>query len=271
MAAPALEPVTVTVRGRAQVVSAAELRAELDADGPPRSLATLEAMLRCSDRDGAVARLRRIVRRGDPGVGTLQAIFGLVRLHAVDAAADLDALAARLGGSPGAIARAAAALVGDRVGDLAAAAADDPILAHASPQAYLHEPRVPDGAVALFAAWIATLRREAPRLGVTALRAFVGDVSEAAFRSLQHGARAETLLGEADGAFVVDTLCAELPGTTDFVAARGMVWLLGALQRDDETARAAIERARDRFRDPEFQADCEAILGGGVWPPPQHG
>jgi len=32
--------------------------------------------------------------------------------------------------------------------------------------------------------------------------------------------------------------------------------------------RAAIERARDRFRDPEFQSDCEAMLAGGVWPPP---
>ena len=126
---------------------------------------------------------------------------------------------------------------------------------------------MPDGAPALFAAWIATLRREASRLGVTALRAFVGDVAEAAFRSLQHGARAETLLGDADRELLVDTLCAELPGTTDFVAARGMAWLLGALQPGDETARAAIERARDRFRDPEFQADCDAMLTGGAWPP----
>lgn len=263
----ALEPVTVMVRGRAQTVSIAELRAELDADGPPRSLAMLEAILRCGNREAAVARLRRIVRRGDPGVGTLQAVFGLVRLHARDAGADLDALGARLGGSPGAIARAAAALVGDRVEMLAAAVADDATLAHASPQPYLHQPHVPDGAPALFAAWIAILRREAPNVGVTALRAFVGDVAEAAFRSLQHGARAETLLGDADREFLVDTLCAELPGTTDFIAARGMSWLLGALQPDDETARAAIERARDRFRDPEFQADCEAMLQAGAWPP----
>ncbi len=264
----ALEPVTVTVRGRAQVVSVAELRAELDADGPPRSLATLEAILRCGDRQAAVARLRRIVRRGDPGVGTLQAIFGLVRLHARDAAGDLDALAARLTGSPGAIARAAAALVADRVAELATAVADDATLAHASPQPYLHEPHVPDGAPALFAAWVAALRREAPKLGVTALRAYLGDVAEAGFRSLQHGARAEVLLTDGDRDFLVDTLCAELPGTTDFVAARGMAWLLGALQREDDAVRAAIERARDRFRDPEFQSDCEAMLGGGAWPPP---
>jgi hypothetical protein len=47
-----------------------------------------------------------------------------------------------------------------------------------------------------------------------------------------------------------------------------MAWLLGALEPDDETARAAIERARDRFRDLEFQADCEAMLTGRPWPPP---
>jgi len=262
-----LEPVTVMVRGRAHTVPVAELRAELDAEGPPRSLASLEAILRCGDREAAVARLRRIVRRGDPGVGTLQAIFGLVRLHARDASEDLEALAVRLGGSPGAIATAAAALVGDRVERLAADVADDATLAHASPQPYLHESRVPDGAPALFAAWIATLRREAPNVGVTALRAFVGDVAEAAFRSLQHGAHAGALLGDADREFLVDTICAELPGTTDFIAARGMAWLLGALAPDDDAVRAAIERARDRFRDPEFQADCEAMLTGAPWPP----
>lgn len=263
----ALEPVTVVVRGRAQVVSVAELRAELDSDGPPRSLATLDAIVRCGDRAAATLRLRRVVRRADAGVGTLQAIFGLVRLQAADAAGDLEALADKLGGSPGAIARAAALLVGDRVGELAARVADDAVLAHASPQPYLHEPHVPAGAAALFAAWVATLRREAPHLGVTALRAFVGDVAEAAFRSLQHGASAAELFADADRGFLLDTLCAELPGTTDFIAARGMAWLLGALAPDDDTVRAAIERARDRFRDPEFQADCEAMLTGAPWPP----
>jgi hypothetical protein len=262
-----LEPVTVQVRGRAQVISVAELRAELEADGPPRSLAHLEAVVRCNDRAAAVTRLRRLVRRGDPGVATLQAVFGLLRLDGVEAAGDLDELGQRLGGSPGAIARAAAFLVADRADALAAAIADDAVLAHASPQAYLHAPRVPRRAEALFAAWAATLRKEAPRLGVTALRAFVGDVAEAAFRSLQHGAQAETLLGEADRELLVDTGCAELPGTTDFIAARGMAWLLGALMPGDETARAAIERARERFRDPEFQADCDAMLTGAPWPP----
>jgi hypothetical protein len=263
----ALEPVTVMVRGRPQVISVAELRAELDADGPPRSLASLEAITRAGDRAGAIARLRGIVRRGDPSVGTLQAVFGLVRLHAADAVGDLEALAAKLGGSPGAIARTAALLVADRVAALATAVTEDVVLARASPQPYLHAPHVPAGAPALFAAWLALLRREAPHLGVTALRAFVGDVAEAAFRSLQHGASATELINDADRELLVDTLCAELPGTTDFIAARGMAWLLGALVPGDETVRSAIERARDRFRDPEFQADCEAMLTGAPWPP----
>lgn len=220
-----------------------------------------------TSRDDEIARLRRIVERGDARPATLQAVLGLVRLEAAEAAGDLDALAARLDGSPGAIARAAALLVAGRADELARAVADDTVLAHASPQAYLHVARVPAAAPSLFAAWVATLRREAPRVGVTALRAFLGDVAEALFRSLQHDARAGELLGDGDREFLVDALCAELPGTTDFIAARGMVWLLGALERDDETARAAIERARERFRDADFQADCEAIVTGAPWPP----
>jgi hypothetical protein len=214
-----------------------------------------------------IARLRLIVRRGDRGAATLHAVYGLVRLDAAEASDDLSGLAAHLGGSPGAIARAASFLVVDRVAELAAALADDAVLAHASPQPYLHLRRVPAAAPALFAAWIATLRREAAHVGVTALRAFVGDVAEAAFRSLQHGAAAAALFGDDDRALLVDTACAELPGTTDFIAARGMAWLLGALEPDDEAARAAIERARDRFRDTEFQSDCEAMLTGAPWPP----
>jgi hypothetical protein len=265
-----VEAVTVMVRGRLHVVPAHEVRAELDAEGAPRSLAHLEAVVRCNDRAAAIARLRRIVRGGDPGITTLQAVFGLVRLEAADATGDLDGLAARLGGSAGAIAHAAALLVADRAADLARAVADDTVLAHASPQAYLHVPRVPAAAPTLFAAWVAALRRESPRLGVTALRAFLGDVAEAAFRSLQHDARVEELLADGDRGFLVDALCAELGGTTDFIAARGMAWLLGAVGAGDETVRAAIERARERFRDAEFQADCEAMLTGSPWPPKPH-
>lgn len=270
----ALEAVTVLARGRQLLIPVVELRAELDADGPPRSLAHLEAVVRCNDRAAAIARLRRIVDGAGPerkGVATLQAVFGLVRLDAADAASDLERLATRLGGPPGAIARAAALLVADAADALARRLADDAVLAHASPQPYLHLVRVPSGAAALFAAWVAMLRAEMAQLGVTALRAFLGDVAEAAFRSLQHGARADELIADADRGFLVDALCAELPGTTDFIAARGMAWLLGALASGDETAQAAIERARDRFRDPEFQADCEAMLTGAPWPPRPHG
>jgi hypothetical protein len=235
------------------------------------TLAQIHALVRSQNRGDGIADLRRIVRRGDPHVTTLHAVYALVNLEAAEARDDLEWLGAHLGGSAGAIARAAAFLVVDRVDALAKTIAEDSVLAHASPQAYLHVPRVPAAAPVLFAAWVATLRRESPRLGVTALRAFLGDVAEAVFRSLQHGARAEELVGESDRGFLVDALCAELGGTTDFIAARGMTWLLGAVAAGDETVRAAIERARERFRDAEFQADCEAILTGAPWPPKPHG
>jgi len=262
-----LLPVTVPLRGRPHLVSVADLRAELEADGPPRSLVLLEAVIRCNDPVAAIARLRRLIGRGDPGGATLRAVFGLVRLDAREAAGDLLALAAHLGGSPGAIARAASFLVDDRVAELARAAAEDELRGRHSPQAYLHVSHVSRDAGALFAVWMETLRRRSPHLGVTALRAFLGDVSEAAFRALQRGAATGALLADADRALLVDTLCAELPGTTDFVAARAMAWLLGALEPGDETVRSAIERARGRFRDAEFQADCEAMLAGAPWPP----
>jgi hypothetical protein len=231
------------------------------------TLPQIEALVRSGDRAEAIARLRGVVRRGDARVTTLHAVYGLVRLGAAEAGDDLRELGEHLGGSPGAIARAASFLVADRVASLASLLEGDNVLAHASPQPYAHLGRVPSDAPLLFAAWVATLRKEGPNVGVTALRAFVGDVAEAAFRSLQHGARAEALMSDADRELVVDTLCAELPGTTDFIAARAMAWLLGALQPGDETARAAIERARARFRDPQFQADCDAMLTGGAWPP----
>lgn len=44
-----LEPVTVQLRGRAHVVGVEALRAELEGQGPPRSLAHLEAVVRCND------------------------------------------------------------------------------------------------------------------------------------------------------------------------------------------------------------------------------
>ncbi len=265
---PSLDPVTVLTRGRPVVISAADLDVELDGDGPCRSLAHQEAVVRASDRARAIGRLRRAVAAGDVGVQTMQAALGLVRLQAREGAGELMALGERLGGSPGAIARAAAFLVEGRAADLAQAAHEDPLLARHSPQPFLHLPTVPEGSHALFATWHDELARSASHLGVTAFRAFLGDVSEAAFRALQHGVGARELLGVEGQSFLADAICAELGGTTDFLAARGMAWLIGALAPGDDTARAAVERARDRFRDPEFQLDCEAILDGKPWPPP---
>lgn len=263
-------PITVTVRGQTIDVSAATLDAALDGDGPFRSLANLEAVVRAPGAGihcaRAIARLARAVRAGDVGVFTLQAVYGLLRLSAGEGAPELRSLAARLGGSPGAIALAAAFLVEDRVPELAQAAAADPLLARSSPQPYVHLPRVPADAPLLFGAWVNELRRSATTLGSTAFRAFLGDVAEAAFRALQHGAEPSALLG-VGAAFLTDAISAELGGTTDFLAARGMAWLLGALAPNDDSARAAIERAQGRFRDPEFQADCSAILAGDPWPP----
>jgi hypothetical protein len=260
--------VTVLAHGRPQVVSVAELTAELDASGPFASLLRLEAVVRANDRGRAVARLRRAIAVAQPGVQTMQAVLGLVRLGAEEAASELRALACRLGGSPGAIARAAAFLVEDRAAELAELAASEPLVARHGPQAYLALPRVPDGAPRLFAAWLSALEHAAITAGVTAYRAFLGDVAEAAFRALQHGCDAEALLGARGRGFLVDAICAELPGTADFVAARGMAWLAGTLEPGDDTVRAAIERARARFRDPEFQSDCAAMLAARAWPPP---
>jgi hypothetical protein len=209
---------------------------------------------------------RQIVRAGAPGVRTMEAVAGLLRAHDSDAAADLETLADRLGGSPGAIARAAGYLVSDRVTDLITAAKADPLLSRHSPQAYWHLRTVPPDAPLLFSLWLDDLQRSNAMLGVTAFRAYLGDVSEAAFRAIQHGASADALLGDSGRTYLVDAICAELGGTTDFLAARGMVWLIGALAPGDDAARAAIERASGRFRDPSFQSDCAAILDGEKWP-----
>jgi hypothetical protein len=261
-------PLTVLARGREIVIDPDELDAELAADGPCRSMAHVEAVARANDRPRAVARLRRAVVAGEPGAVTMLAVAGLIRLHDPESAEDLRALGVRIGGSPGAIARAASFLVADRAEALAAELAADPLLARHSPQAYLQLTRVPAHAETLFTAWLAALEHASTAAGVTSYRAFLGDVSEAAFRTLQHGVTAESLLGETGGGFLLDAICAELPGTTDFLAARGMAWLAGTLEPSDDTVRSAIERARARFRDPAFSADCDAMLAMRAWPPP---
>jgi hypothetical protein len=198
----------------------------------------------------------------------MKAVFQLVRLDSGRGGAELRALGERLGGAPGAIARAAAFIIEDDVGGLAAQVVTDRPLARSSPQPYLHVARVLAGAPALFAAWGEVISHLSTGLGVSAFRAFLGDVAEAAFRTLQLGADPDALLGQRRGE-LVDLVSAELPGTTDFLAARGMAWLLGALAPSDDAARTALERARRRFHAPSFQADCEAMLTGKQWPPAQ--
>jgi hypothetical protein len=261
-------PVTVLARGREVTILPDELDAELRADGPCRSLAHVEAVARANDRELAVARLRRAVAAGSAGAVTMQAVAGLTRLHAAESAEDLRQLASRIGGSPGAIARAAAFLVEDHALELASALPGDALLARHSPQAWVHLTRMPAAAPTLFSAWIGELQHASTSAGVTSYRAFLGDVAEAAYRTLQHGVEAETLLGEEGKSFLLDSICAELPGTTDFLAARGMAWLLGTLEPTDDSVRSAIERARARFRDPAFSADCDAMLAMRAWPPP---
>lgn len=261
-------PVTVLARGREVTISADELEAELQSQGACRSLAHVEAVARANDRGRAVTRLRSAVVAGTAGTLTMQAVAGLIRLQASDAAPELRQLSARIGGPPGAIALAAAFLLEDRVEELAAELPGDALLARHSPQAYVHLTRMPPAAPALFVAWVNELLHHATAVGVTAYRAFLGDVAEAAYRTLQHGVEAETLLGEGGRGFLLDSICAELPGTTDFLAARGMVWLAGTLEPSDDSVRAAIERARARFRNPAFSADCDAILAMRAWPPP---
>jgi len=252
----------------------------LATDGPLPSLAAVAAVVAAGELDAAPAagRLIRAVAASTElkawGARTMQSAFGLVRLSArlsnhdaAVAAATVEQLATALPGPAGAIAHAAALLIAGRATSLAAEAVGDPTLSRYSPQAYIHLTSVPEASSALFATWIRELERAAPHSGSTAFRAFLGDISECAFRALQHGATPEALLGENGADFLVDAICAELGGTTDFIAARGMTWLVGALALGDETARAAIERARARFHDTAFQRDCAAMLETRVWPP----
>lgn len=261
----------------------ASVEEELGEDGPLGTVAAVAAVIAWADSSSgdagrAADRLARSVaasvdQRGW-GARTMQAAFGLVRLssrisseRASIAAATVERLASQLPGPAGAIAHAAALLIAGRATSLAAEAIGDPTLSRYSPQAFIHLTSVPEASSALFATWIRELERAAPHSGSTAFRAFLGDIAECAFRALQHGATIESLLGDDGADFLVDAICAELGGTTDFIAARGMTWLVGALALGDETARAAIERARARFHDAAFQRDCAAMLDTRSWPP----
>lgn len=211
-----------------------------------------------------------------PGVehALMHAALGLLRLSAREpvAIAALSAYAARLGGSAGAIPAAGVILLRDGPAPLCVADADPLLLRQATralcaigdPSSLI--PSLPP----LFARWIVALQQATKTLGVQAFRAYLGDVSETLYRLAQRARPAPdlaALLSDADRGLLLDTLIGELPGTADFLAARQMVWLVPLLGLLDDAGIAAIERARDRFRNEAFHADCALILGGGTWPP----
>lgn len=257
-------------RGKAKGKGKGKDAPDLAGSGPIGSVDALYAIEHAGDRRRATARLRRALVDAEPGPLTLQVVFALVRLADAQSARPLGALTERLHGSPRAIVESCALLAQNDVAALLARCAADPLVSRFSPIACCHAPRpLPDGA-RLFSLYIEELRRAASLQGASAYRAFLGDVAEAAFRQIACGASPDQLLGDAGCGFFVDAITAELPGTTDFLAARGMVWLLGVLEPADDTARSAIERARTRFRNADFAEECRRILAGEPWPPLPH-
>ncbi len=257
----------VPLHGRIVEVPRAALTAELARTGPVGSLALVEAIVREAPRADAVRRLCAALVDAEASTLTLTALLALVRLDAAEAAPQLGALT--LPSPLAESARAASLLLARSFATLAAAITSDDLLAQRAPLVLAMAPRLPIGAAPVVAALLAALARLQPTLGISAYRAFLGAVAELLFRALQRGANLDGLIG-ADREALCDRLTAELPGTPDLVAARGMAWLLGALAPGDDAARSALERARERFRDPAFQRDCDAMLAedsARAWPP----
>jgi hypothetical protein len=266
--------ISVPLHGRLVEVPRAALDDELRRSGAIRSLALVEAIALTAhdgsiDRDTAVRRLLDGLNGVREGTVALAAVLALVHLDARAAAPMLAHAAARMSAPLSVTTRVAALVLAEAHDELVAAIDGDDGLAQRAALVL--------GALGSTSAWLplviaAMLRalvRLQPTLGITAYRAMLGDLAEALFRTAQRGASLDALLGEGREA-LVDRLCAELPGTPDLLAARGMAWLLGALAPGDDAARAAIERARARFRDPSFHRDCAAMLGeasGTSWPP----
>lgn len=257
----------IPLQGRIVEVPRAALAAELARAGPIASLALVEAIVLAAPRADAITRLLSGVRSAPPSTVTLTSLLGLVRLDARETAAELIALAPSLAPPLAAATTAAARLFRDELDALCTAIAGDELLAQRVPLVLAAWPRAHEAHV-VFVALLEALDRLQPGLGVTAYRSLLGDLGEAVFRALARGADADALLGEGR-ALLVDRLSAELPGTPDLAAARGMAWLLGTLAPADDAARSAIERARSRFRDPAFHEDCDVMLGErpGTWPP----
>ena len=241
---------------------------DLAGSGPIPTLEALAAIRGASDRRRVTARLRRALTQAEPGPLTMQVVFALVHLADAQSARALLSLCERLTGPCRAIVETCALLVQQNYAALAERMKSDPLIGRFSPVAFGHDPKIPAEAANLFTLWIEQLRRGATLQGASVYRAFLGDVAEAAYRQIARGANPDRLLGEEGRGFFIDAITAELPGTTDFLAARGMAWLLGVLQSNDDTARSAIERARVRFRNADFAEDCRRILAGEPWPPP---
>lgn len=277
---PAADRLALALHGRIVEVPLAAIAAELVSQGPIASLPLVEAIAICArpsaahpiDRDRAIARLVASLAGAHSGTIPLATLLALVRLDAQHAVPALEGLIAGLAPPLAAITKVASLLLARNISALTHAIAIDDLLAQRAPfvLASFSGAHAEDGLGALVGALLAALARLQPVLGITAYRAFLGDLAEAIFRALQRGADADGLLG-GNRELLVDRLCSELGGTPDLVEARGMTWLLGALAPSDDAAKSAIERARARFRDPAFHRDCAAILGelpGVRWPPP---
>ncbi len=257
----------VPLHGAVVEVPRAALSAELARTGPIASLALVEAIVRHAPRAAAITRLIDGLGEDQHGTVILTTLLALVRLEAQEAITALSTT--RFAAPLDASARVALHLLGGSLTELADEIAADEQIAQRAPLVLSALPRARAGTTRVFSALLAALDLLQPTLGVTAYRALLGDVAEAAFRCVQRGTPADALLGGERGA-LVDRLAAELPGTTDLVAARGMAWLLGTLAPSDDAVRSAIERASARFRDPAFHRDCAAMLDedpARPWPP----
>lgn len=264
-----LDHLRIPIHGRIVEVPRAQLEAELHRSGPVASLALVEAIVLAAPRAAAIARLSAALVGASANTGTLAALLGLVRLMAREAAPMMATALRHLTAPLSTASRAAALLLADDLPTLCALVEADDVVAQRVPLVLTALPSWLPSCDALVTVLLAALARLQPTLGITAYRAMLGDLAEALFRALQRGANADGLIGPHREA-LVDRLCAELPGTPDLVAARGMAWLLGVLAPTEDVTRSAIERARARFRDPAFFRDCSVILGEESalrWPP----
>ncbi len=275
--------VQVQVHGHPHDVPLSLVAAEVQRRGPLPRLPLLEAIIQHGERGATLVRLSNMLEVADPQPArpgsehaAMHAALGLLRLSTREpfALLALSGYAGRLGGPAGAILASGVILLRDGPAPLCLPEAD-PLLVRQSTRALATIGRPADlvpGLLPLFSRFIETLQQAGKTLGVQAFRAYLGDVAEALYRLVQRcdpPPDIAVMLSETDRGYLADTLTFELPGTADFLAARQMVWLLPLLGLPDDAGTAAVERARDRFRNEAFHADCAIILAGGTWPPPR--